>query len=61
MFSGAQMIAEGEQWAGHASGCDGHDDQHGEDARRQNPQVITDVERDQFHQPTRIHQCAERE
>ena len=46
----ARGTEKAEQRAGHHRRCQRHDDHHGEDAWRQDAQVVADVQRDQLHQ-----------
>ena len=55
------LAKESEQRAGEHGRGEGHDDEHGEDAGREDAQIVADIERDQFHQPAGIHQRPELE
>src|SRR5438874_2266887 len=50
---------ESDQWPRHYSSDESHDHEHGEDALRKYAHVITDIKRDELHQSSRVHQCAE--
>ena len=52
---------EGEEGACHQGGDKRHDDEHGEDARRENAEIVADIQRDELHEAAGVHERAEPE